>query len=65
MNGLLSRSFEESTGVKQGNSKCSDHYNIYVNVAQSVCAKTKITVVGSTIDQNYFKELSPWQLGGQ
>ena len=115
MNGQLSRSFLEGTGVKQGNIKSSDHYKIYINplldttessklgiwigqinVSDSACAddeylmadsqhklqalldiaqfygdmydvtygasKSKITVVGSAIDRDYYKELSPWRL---
>ena len=31
MNGYLSRSISEDTGVKQGNIKSSEHYKIYLN----------------------------------
>ena len=118
MNGQMSNSFTEQTGVKQGNIKSSDHYKIYItplldtadasnlgiwigntNISHSACAddeylisdsqtklqalidiaqfygemyhvtygasKTKVTVVGSNIDMNYFHELSPWKLNGQ
>ena len=118
MNGQLSESFSEQSGVKQGNIKSSDHYKIYItplldavdaadlgiwigktNVSHSACAddeylisdsqtklqslldiaqfygemyhvtygasKSKVTVVGSKIDMNYYHELSPWKLNEQ
>ena len=118
MDGFLSQSIDEHTGVKQGNIKSSDHYKIYINpflntidsstlgvwigqtnVAHSSCAddvylisdsqtklqsllniaqsygkmydvvygatKTKITVIGSSIDQSYYKEICPWKLNDE
>ena len=118
MNGQLSRSFEETLGVKQGSIKSSDDYKIYVNplldsvdsvnlgiwigpinVGSSACAddeylitdsqtklqalldiaayygkmyrvtygaaKTKVTVVGSSSDMEYYREVRPWNLNGE
>ena len=118
MNGQLSRSFEETLGVKQGFIKSSDDYKIYnnplldsvdgaelgiwigpVNVGSSACAddeyltsdsqsklqalldiaahygemyrvtygaaKTKVTVVGSALDMQYFSDVRPWHLNKQ
>ena len=118
MNGQLSRSFEETLGVKQGFIKSSDDYKIYinplldsvdgaelgiwigpVNVGSSACAddeylisdsqsklqalldiaahygemyrvtygaaKTKFTVIGSTLDMQYFSDVRPWHLNKQ
>ena len=118
MKGKLSRSIEETLGVKQGRNKSSDHYKIYIaplldtldaanlgvwigsiNVSVSGVAddvylmcdkqtklqaqldiashygkmfrikygatKTKVTVVGSEVDQNYFSDVKPWIMDGE
>ena len=118
MNGQLSRSFEETLGVKQGFIKSSDDYKIYnnplldmvdganlgiwigpINVGSSACAddeyvnsdsqsklqalldlaahygetyrvtygaeKTKVTVIGSALDMQYYSDVRPWHINGQ
>ena len=113
MDGKLSRSIEETLGVKQGRNKSSDHYKVYIaplldtldtsnlgvwigninvgvsGVADDVylmsdkqtklqgqidiashygrmyrvkygASKTKVTVVGSEIDMQYFEDVQPW-----
>ena len=118
MNGQLSRSFEETLGVKQGHIKSSENYKVYVNslletidsaqlgvwigsvnvglsavaddeylmsdsqsrlqallgIAEKYgfmykvaygAAKTKVTVVGSQIDMQYYSEVTPWTLNEQ
>ena len=115
MNGMLSRSIEESLGVKQGRNKSSDHYKVYIaplldtldtsnlgvwigninvgvsGVADDVylmsdkqtklqsqmdiashygkmyrikygASKTKVTVIGSEIDIQYFEDVKPWKM---
>ena len=118
MNGQISRPITETLGVKQGNVKSSDHYNVYngpvldtledanlgvwigpVNTGVSGVAdddflmsddpiklqglldiaehsgniyrirhgasKTKITVSGSEIDRQFYKDTTPWTMGGE
>ena len=107
MNGQLSRTFEETLGVKQGHIKSLDNFKIYinslldmidsanlgmwlgpVNVGSSACAddeylitdsqsklqslldiaaftETKVTVVGSAADMQYYGDVSPWQMDWQ
>ena len=116
MNGQLSRKFEETLGVKQGNINSSDDYKIYINSALNTfedaslgvwigpinvsvsgvaddlylmtftqsklqalidiaqkyghdykisygANKTKISVIGSAIDMEYYKDVAPWKIG--
>ena len=42
----------------------ADHYGKLYNVTYGA-AKTKVTIIGSTVDRQYFKELAPWHLNGQ
>ena len=117
MNGKISRPIEETKGVKQGNSKSSDHYTVYnkpildtlensslgvwigpintgvsgvadddflmsddpmklqglIDIAEHYgktyritygASKTKITISGSDIDRNFYKDTTPWTMDG-
>ena len=114
----ISRTFEETAGVKQGHINSSDNYKIYINPVLNTldtstlgvwvgpinvsvtgvaddnylmsssqsgmqaqiriaehygtryrikygAEKTKITVVGSEIDMQYYKDTTPWTMGGE
>ena len=41
----------------------AEHYGTMYDVTYGA-SKTKITVIGSAIDMNYYSELSPWKLNG-
>ena len=118
MNGKLSRKFQETLGVKQGNINSSDDYKVYINPALNIfenaelgvaigpinvsisgvaddlylmsfsqskmqalidiaqnygqnyrvtygASKTKMSVIGSNVDMEYFKEVAPWKMRNQ
>ena len=41
----------------------AEHYGVLFH-SKYGASKTKITIIGSEIDQQYYKELSPWRLDG-
>ena len=65
MKGKLSRKFQETTGVKQGLQGLigiAENYGERYKITYGA-SKTKITVVGSEIDMEYFSDTTPWTMG--